>query len=932
MHLKTIEIFGFKSFPERVRIELPRGISALIGPNGCGKSNVVDSIKWVLGEQSTRTLRASRMEDIIFNGTESRKPLSVAEVEITFVNESGLLPLDLAEISVKRRLFRSGESEYYINNKMVRLKEVRELFYDTGIGKSAYSIMEQGKIDQVLSNKPEERRYIFEEAAGITKYKMRGMEAERKFEKTNENIRQAEAILAEVKRSYDVLKVQAQKTENYRNLKDRLFDIEVKIRLLKLRELFDDKDKQEQELKSETGKKTSFQTEIDHLNELMEKSIDSVNTMESKLVEHQKSLYGIGLEKNNKESQIRILKERTGELERKIEIDRSREKACYEKIKDLNDECAGKKQSLSELETHIKEIEQNIISFTKDIAHFTEKIKQNEQDISAREKDIGDCEKEIGLYTLELRKITDDIVTQLDEKLRETEYSLKERQKLENTIGELLGTIKIQVSGKTAILSDINTLTELNTQEVKKVVDSVTYLVNELSGKIEQLIEYFSQYKLATPSFIDDFLSPEGIITKKREIDQKLLDRQEKIAQFKSRIKELKEENKGYNGKIEEYRKTLESLNINKARTQTQKTGLHNDINRIQKDTEEQERFLKENQKEINQTANTLNEIKTGISNIEKEKQELIDKEAQLTKELASLEIEIKQKNENLTENEKKLKTLMNNLLSVQSRIERIQMHAAEINVEIKNVYANFNEQYSRDLAEFESDLHEFNIPLKDLRDSMTSLKEKLKTCGQVNLMAPEEFQEVKERYDFLTGQLNDLNKAREDLKRITNEIRTESTEMFLETYNRIRKNFHSMFRRLFGGGRAELRLSDPDNVLESGIEIMAQPPGKTLESIALLSGGERSLTGVALLFATFMVKPSPFCILDEIDAALDEENISRFITILSEFSKGSQFIIITHNKKTIAGTQTLFGITMEESGVSKIIAVRLKEKEETYA
>ncbi|MBN2443833.1 MAG: AAA family ATPase [Spirochaetales bacterium] len=934
MFLKTMEIFGFKSFPERVRIEFPRGISALIGPNGCGKSNVVDSIKWVLGEQSTRTLRASRMEDVIFNGTETRKPLNVAEVELTIVNENGLLPLDVAEISVKRRLFRTGESEYYINTKMVRLKELKELFYDTGVGKSAYSIMEQGKIDQILSNKPEERRYIFEEAAGITKYKMRGMEADRKLQKTEENIQQAQTILAEVKRSYETLKVQAQKTESYRNLNEKIFDLEVKTRLLKLRELYEDKGKLEKELENESKNRMTFQKDIDGLNELMEKNIDIVNTMESRLVENQKSLYGIDIEKNNKESQIRIIKERIGELERKIESDKAREKVCHEKIAMFKEDYEKKTASLTDLDNHIKEIEQNIINFKKDITHFSEKIKNNDQEIINGENAIVVCDKEIENFTTELRKITDDIVTQLDEKLHETEYSMQERQKIEKNIDDLLGTIKIQISGKSAMLSDMSKLTEIKKAEMVKVVDSTISLVEEVSTKVEQLLSLFSQYKLSTPSFIDEFLAPEGIITKKREIDQELLARQEQISTIKSRIKAINAENKSLSTKIEEYRKTLEDLNINKARKQTQKTGFENDLKRIEKDIAEQERFLLENQKEIEQTTQTMNQIKENILNLEKEKQELAQKESALTKELAEIEKEINSKNKNLTSHEQNLKSMMNKLLSVQSKLEHIQMRSAEINVEIKNVYSNFNEHYSRDLAEFESEMHEINTPAKEIRDSITDLKESLKNCGQVNLMAPEEFQEVKERYDFLTGQLDDLHKAQQDLSRITSEIRTESSDLFLKTYNQIRKNFHSMFRRLFGGGRAELRLTEPENVLESGIEIMAQPPGKNLESIALLSGGERSLTGVALLFATYMVRPSPFCILDEIDAALDEENVNRFINILAEFSKETQFIIITHNKKTITGTEALFGITMEESGVSKIITVRIKEpkKEETYA
>jgi chromosome segregation protein len=277
--LKSVELFGFKSFADRSRIDFTDGISALLGPNGCGKSNIVDAIKWVLGEQATKSLRADRMEDVIFNGTEARKPLNVAEVSLTLANDGGLLPIEMPEVVIKRRLYRSGESEYFINNTPVKLKEVRELFYDTGIGKSAYSIMEQGKIDQVLSNKPEERRMIFEEAAAITKYKIKGQEAERKLERTEENMRQVEGIIGEVKRSYDSLKVQCDKTLRYRQLREESFAVELDIQLLRLKSLLELKDEKSRLLSERTARRDGIKSENDGINELLEKNHDVVNTM-----------------------------------------------------------------------------------------------------------------------------------------------------------------------------------------------------------------------------------------------------------------------------------------------------------------------------------------------------------------------------------------------------------------------------------------------------------------------------------------------------------------------------------------------------------------------------------------------------------------------------------------------------------------------------
>ena len=337
MFLKTLEIFGFKSFADKVQIEFTDGVAALLGPNGCGKSNVVDAVKWVLGEQSSKSLRAENMQDVIFAGSETRKPLGVAEVTLLVSNQDEVLPLDLPEVSIKRRLYRSGESEYFINNNLVKLREVRELFFDTGIGKSAYSIMEQGKIDQLLSTKPEERRFVFEEAAGITRYRVRGQEAERKLEKTQENMRHIEGILEEVRRSYGSLKAQAEKAEAYRKLREEIFEVELEIQLLRLKGLLEDKKKREGRLDEKSRSREEVARAIGAVNEAIARQVDVVNSMESQLVESHKKLYQLDMEKNTRENQIRLFRERITELERSIESDEFREK----KIRLPSQKCQG---------------------------------------------------------------------------------------------------------------------------------------------------------------------------------------------------------------------------------------------------------------------------------------------------------------------------------------------------------------------------------------------------------------------------------------------------------------------------------------------------------------------------------------------------------------------------------------------------------------
>jgi chromosome segregation protein len=934
VHLKTIEILGFKSFPDKTRLEFAEGITALLGPNGCGKSNIVDAIKWVLGEQSAKALRADRMEDIIFNGTESRKALSVAEVCLSLENNSSRLPLDAAEIAVKRRLFRSGESEYFVNKVPARLREIRELFFDTGIGKSAYSIMEQGKIDQILSNKPEDRRYVFEEAAGITRYRMKGLEAERKLEKTRENMRQVEGILGEVKRGYESLKGQAEKTEVFRSLKEQLFENELDLQLLRLKSLKARREDLERQLAERSQGRTALKQGIDSLRRTMEQSIDQVNSMESRLIERQKKLYQIDLDRNSKDNQIRMLAERVEEIERRISSGQERARQVERKLDRGRVEEAARQRELGELESLIADVEKNIRGFEQDILQFEGRIRENESSIQRLRRETAELEEKVEALRGDLRTLTDDIVTQLDEKLKSLGYSAQDRQKTESRIHSLLQFMRIQLEGRARLLEDHSVVSGVAANEKAELLETLRRVLEDSLGKIDELTGLFEEYKRCTPAFLEEFLAPKGIITRKRELDDRITGNLEERTARREKLEALRQENRSLSDKIGEYRRTLEELRVNRAQTHTRRTSLENEVHRLREQVVEQETQLAESSREIEDSKQRLSEIHRQIDELRAQKNNLEEENSNTRDELARLEEEIGKRNQSLVSAEKDLKDKLEELERSQGNLEKVQIELAEVKAEIRSLFRNFSETHSRELADFESRIDQIAVPVRELRAELGRRKEQLRKLGQVNLMAPEEFREVSDRYRFLSGQLEDLRKASKDLQRITEEIRSESSEVFLETYNTIRRNFHLMFRRLFGGGRAELKLLDPENVLESGIDIYAQPPGKKLENITLLSGGEKSLTAIALLFAFFMVKPSPFCILDEIDAALDDQNISRFVHVLKEFAAGSQFIIVTHNKKTIASADTLLGVTMEESGISKIVTVRLESRieEKTYA
>lgn len=928
MVLKAVELFGFKSFADKCRIEFTDGISALLGPNGCGKSNVVDAVKWVVGEQSTKSLRAEKMEDVIFNGTESRKPLNIAEVTLLLSNEESILPLEMPEIAIKRRLYRNGESEYLINNNPARLKEIRELFLDTGIGKSAYSVMEQGKIDQILSNKPEERRTVFEEAAGITKYKIRGAEAERKLQRTEENMAQVENILKEVRRSYDNLKVQAEKTVSYRSLQDTIFSLELDLALLRMKDFLENQNKKNELLKTKTSERDGYREKINEINNSLEVSLDMVNSMESKLVENQKKLYGLDLEKSNKENQIQLLYEREKETKKQIESATARERSILEKLETLEKQIGEKEALLSELTQQIEENRKNIDEFTENITFYENRIRENDEKASENEKAIQEFEQKREDLQGDLRSITDDIVTQLDTKLKETGYSYRERKQIEEALEYGLQSVKIAVEGKVNLLGDVENAQDIGKNNLKDLLRQSREAFAEAYKQVEAVIMNFTRYKAAVPSFLDEFLAPQGIITRKRGIDARLEKLSGQIGDKRKENGELAGENRELSRKIEESRSTLEELRMNSVRMNTQKSNVNETLESRRSEQETQKKELSSIRMEIDDRKSSLSRIGKQIHVIQEEKKGLEQEEVDLKQELTDLEKNISKNNKELLDKEKRMKDYMGKSDDVQRQVEKYQMELASIETDIRNLYENFEEKYSRDLSEYEEKIYEIKTPKEEIRTRLQEAKEELRSLGQINLMAPEEFEEVKERYEFLAGQLKDLEKAREDLKKITKQILEESEELFIRTYEKIKKNFHSMFRRLFGGGRAELSLADSDNVLESGIEIYAQPPGKKLENIALLSGGERSLTAVALLFAMYMVRPSPFCILDEIDAALDEHNVGRFINLLEEFSRTSQFIIITHNKKTVAGADALLGITMEESGVSKVVSIKLDREE----
>ncbi|MDR0721096.1 MAG: AAA family ATPase, partial [Treponema sp.] len=788
MFLKSLDIFGFKSFADKTRVEFADGITALLGPNGCGKSNVVDAVKWALGEQASKAMRAEKMEDVIFNGTESRKALNVAEVILTLANDAGLLPLDVPEIEIKRRLYRSGESEYFINQKPARLKEIRELFWDTGVGKTAYSVMEQGKIDQILSSKPDERRYLFEEAAGITRYKVQGAEAARKLDKTEENMRQVEGILGEVKRSYDTLKVQAEKTLKYRTLKDEIFGYELDIQLLRLKQFRYERDDRSENLRRRTEERNALHAEMEKANKALEENMDLVNSLEARLAEYQKNIYGLALEKNAREKEVRLLQDQYMDTKAKIDQNEGRERAAGIKIEELNDDAAEQDDVVRDLRKKVADLEENIKSFEENIRLASSRMGENENVVHKDEGEIHRLDEERAGHEKDLESITDDIVAALDAGLREAGYSAAERRSCENALNELLTRLKTILSGREALAGDLAAAAERaaasgsSPEELKRLAESLAAGLGEAVDKADKALALFEAYRKSAPSFIDDFLAPEGIITKKRALDAKIRGCREGVAKRREHIAELRKDNRELGAKIDEYRATLEDLRVNRMKMSTQAQAAEEQARLIRRELSGQENLLKTIQDELFIDRKRYEEIDERIADVQSEIAEIEQKGKKLTEDLEKLEKDISQKSGDVAGKQETIKKRLAELNRVQEAMEKIHLELAQSETEIKNIQDNFRETHSRDLMEFEERIFTIAKPAGELREKLRAAKDALRDLGSVNFAAPEEFAETKERYDFLSGQLSDLVKAKEDLEKLTAEIRAESSKIFLET------------------------------------------------------------------------------------------------------------------------------------------------------
>ncbi len=1182
MYLKRLELQGFKSFADRTVLEFMPGITTVIGPNGSGKSNISDAIRWVLGEQSMKSLRGTKSLDIIFAGTQNRKSLGFAEASLVFDNSDGALPIEYTEVTVTRKIYRSGETGYFINKTPCRLKDVLELFMDTGIGKDGYSIIGQGKIDEILSNKSEDRRHIFEEAAGIVKYRVRKAESEKKLEHTKVNLLRINDILSEIETNIDPLKIQSEKAKKYLNLREELKNIEIGLFLYNIEKYKIDlenivKDEEiykaqcndeegrleriknsKEELKSEVEEITNkieeisnlgfeSQKEIEMLNsdinvsntrisnnkensKRFEEEITELNTRIAELQEEreQKELKKENL-KTNKEKFTKELQEKEEELakitkklsSKEIEIegykkkveentDRRYELQANISEQDINYQNYERRQNQikNELSSNVSELDGTRMKKDEISKEFYEidskrnKILTGLKEINSSkeeaDKKIKSFENSINMYSSEMR-IKESKLKFLIETEKEKEGYIKSVKSLlkdcenikelgKGMNGVLANVIEVPEEYQTAIemclgasLQNIVTETE---EDAKRLVEHLrknnlgraSFLpITSVKGKkIEKikgnekgvigiasdLIKYSKKYEqivlnlLGRTVIVDnmetaikvskqnsysfriitldgDVINPSGAITggsvAKKTVNilgrGKEIEKLEKeIAKLKEKIENLEKEKAEYESSIEDILENAEALEkelqeieiayatgkqkiiaidenisriemrLNKLKEEQSKLeeqknqatenkkNIENEIEKISEENEKLSKIItefaelnKDNQKYIDDLNFDITNLKISVSSFDEsessiqEIQERIDTELENTSksiENKKMQIEqIKQDNFNLEKSIQEIKEKINNIKeTVQqsgSKIEEMKKERIEKNQKLSSQEEEITSKFKviEDLkaqivkievrkTKLEEDINEIinkmweeyeltpnnvvdykkpdNVQLTQKK--VKGLRNEIRELGSVNVDSIEEYKTLKERYDFMCEQRVDLENTMSKLRKVISDMTGIMKQQFKEQFALINKNFSEVFKELFGGGNASLKLEDEENILECGIEITVQPPGKKLQNMMLLSGGEKAFTAIALLFAILKINPAPFCVLDEIEAALDDVNVYRYAEYLKKFSKDTQFLVITHRKGTMEAADTVYGVTMEESGISKLLSMKLRE------
>lgn len=979
MYLKEIVTTGFKSFADKLDIKLDDKITCIVGPNGSGKSNVVDAVRWVLGEQSVKSLRGEgSMSDVIFSGSKSRNPLNVASVELVFDNTDHYINVPYTEISIKRKVYRTGENEYYLNGEKCRLKDVTNLLLDTGMGKESFNIISQGEVEKILSNSPSDRRVIFEEAAGILKYKRRKEEALRKLDRTHNNLDRVNDIITELELQVGPLKEQSEKATEYLENKKGLDNYEVAL-------LAYDIENYNQQLEQAKQKKEKIDKEIVTLsNESSSADISALedNTKLEKLEQEKTSL-------NN--NLLKVTEE--------VEKINGEKNLLKERSKTNKEEEVLKETIRTTLEKK-GQIEKSISLITEEINSINQDKKSKEEKYAELEKQISTAKNKRNYLMSNYSKMDQDLIS-LGHKISSLRMELEQSSDLPNSVRSVLKDTFLQGIHNT--IGNIITIEDTYLKALNVAISSnKNFVITSDEESAKKAINYLKDNHLGRATFF-----PLTVI-KPRFVDSETLNQIRNNSDFIAVLSDLLTYNKKYQNIIENQfgttiiSKDLDSANrlsklirnrykiitldgdvinvggsmtggsLNKTKSvittkqelkyqEEKEHTLKNEIVSLKNELSEinnviskleEENYLKEKEKiSISELLNSknidLSRVKQEYESVKKEWENLeaisnnsvSEKEQELIKlfhEKSSLKEQLQLKLKNITKEIDELKVkieetqatykLKNSTLrNLEKSSRELEISINRLDVKIDNMLNILSEDYELTFERAKND-YSLDIEPEEARVKVNTYRNNIKRIGMVNLGAVEEYERVNTRYSFLTNQREDLYKAESTLLEIMNEMDEVMEEEFKNTFMAIQIEFQKVFKELFNGGQASLKLTDPSNMLTTGVEIVASPPGKKLTTISLLSGGEKTLTAISLLFAILNVRSVPFCLFDEVEAALDEANVAGFGTYLNHYRDKTQFLIITHKKKTMEYANTLYGITMQESGVSKLVSVKLED------
>ena len=979
MYLKGIVTSGFKSFAEKIELKLDNKITCIVGPNGSGKSNVVDAVRWVLGEQSVKSLRGDgSMTDVIFSGSKSRNPLNVASVELIFDNTDHYLNIPYTEISIKRRVYRSGENEYYLNHEKCRLKDINNLLLDTGMGKESFNIISQGEVDKILSNSSYDRRVIFEEASGILKYKKRKEEALRKLDKTHNNLDRVNDIISELEGQVGPLKEQSKKAKEYLENKKGLDKYEVAILSYDIENL---------NIELETSKKRK-----EKLDEEILTISNETNKNDTKYLEDNNLLDKKEREKQELNRELLIVSEERLKLdsERNLLVERSKTNKEEEEIKEKIRTILDDKEKLS---GEKRVIEEELNSITKTIHTKDDEYKNIEKELNSFKSKKNMLMNEYSRHNQELISI--------NHKINNLNSEIENGSDMPNSVRSILK--ETTLTGIHNIIGNI-----LNTEEkyIKALNTAISgcknYIITKDEESAKRAINYLKDTHQGRATFY-----PINVI-KERYVDNETINILNNSSDYLGIMSDLVTYNKEYDNIVKnQLGNVLVVTNIDSAtrlshmiKAKYKIVTLEGDVvnvggslsggsnyasksvvmlkqelfnltstsNLLKKEEEEIQLELQDNSKEItiledklftssrekvniqekyNRKTSELEEVNNKLVNLNKDYEMLdsihsnsiTEKEQKLIREYhektaykEQIEIRIKSLEEEISiikdriekiQVEEKIKN--HHLHTIEKEARELEIKCSRIDVKLDNMLNLLSDEYE---MTYERAKKEYSLDIEpdDAREKVNTYRANIKRIGMVNLESIDEYERVNSRYEFLTKQREDLVGAEDTLLEIMNEMDDVMKEEFKLTFEKIKIEFAKVFKELFGGGTADLKLTNPDDLLNTGIEIVASPPGKKLTTISLLSGGEKTLTAISLLFAILNVRDIPFCLFDEVEAALDEANVEGFGNYLNHYKDKTQFLIITHKKKTMEFANTLYGITMQESGVSKLVSVKLED------